>query len=185
MVLHAILFFILISFLEKTKKEIFMTNKKDDWLKTNKNYARKMLCCAWSMTYRTGVAFLLAQVCTNSRWQIEFFHNSRLIRRTQQKNNPRKLTRDWTQKWESVSHSNHYTRMFCVFVEGCNWVLFMHGWFCSIRLIYIDLIGQKSLHFETKLDCKHLPFSWTHPDLYWCTTQLLECALTGISFVNV
>ena len=28
----------------------------------------------------------------------------------------------------------------------CNWILFMQGWSCSIRLIH--LIGRKSLHFE-------------------------------------
>ena len=65
------------------------------------------------------------------------------------------LTRDWTQiTCLSVRHLNHYTRMFSVLVWGCNWNLFMHGWFCPIRLIY--LIGPKSFHFEKKLECKFL-----------------------------
>ena len=32
---------------------------------------------------------------------------------------------------DSVSHSNHYTRMLSVLVWDCNWILFMHGWFCQ------------------------------------------------------
>ena len=31
---------------------------------------------------------------------------------------------------------------------GCNWILFVHGWFCPIHLI-----GQKPVHFEKKLNC--------------------------------
>ena len=31
----------------------------------------------------------------------------------------------------SVTHSNHYT----VLVWGCSWILFIHGWFCPVRLI--------------------------------------------------
>ena len=63
------------------------------------------------------------------------------------------LTRDWTQiTFLTVSHSNHYTRMFSELLWGCNWILFMHGWFCPIGLIH--LIGRKSLRFEKKqLDC--------------------------------
>ena len=49
---------------------------------------------------------------------------------------------------DSVSHSKHYTTMFSVLVWGYSWILFMHGWFCSIRLIH--LIGRKSLYFENK-----------------------------------
>ena len=36
--------------------------------------------------------------------------------------------------------------MFSVLVWGCNWILFMHGWFYPIHLIH--LIGRRSLHFE-------------------------------------
>ena len=82
------------------------------------------------------------------------FHNSRLIRRIQPQKIYKKfrdLTRDWTQiTCLSVSHSNHYARMFFMLVEGCYWILFMHGWFCPVHIIY--LIGQKSLHFEKKID---------------------------------
>ena len=57
------------------------------------------------------------------------------------------LTRNWTQvTCLAVSHYNHYTRMFSVLVWSCNWILFMHGWWCPIHLIH--LIGRKSLHFE-------------------------------------
>ena len=88
----------------------------------------------------------------------EFFHNSRLIRWIQQKQlakKPRDLTRDWTQiACIAVRHLNHYTKLFSVLVWGCNWIPFMHGWFCPIRLIH--LIGCKSLHFEkTRLTSIH------------------------------
>ena len=57
------------------------------------------------------------------------------------------LGKDWTRViCLAVNHSNHYTRRFSVFVWGCNWTLFMHGWFCLIHLIHP--IGWKSLHFE-------------------------------------
>ena len=84
------------------------------------------------------------------------FHNSRLITRIHQKIfiilQFTDLTRGWMQiTCLAVSHSNYYTRMFSVLVGGCNWILFMHGWFCPICLIH--LIGRKSLHFEKKLDC--------------------------------
>ena len=56
------------------------------------------------------------------------------------------LTRDWTQiSCLAVKHLNHYTRMFSVLVGGCNWIQFMHGWFCPICLIH--LIGWNVLHF--------------------------------------
>ena len=42
--------------------------------------------------------------------------------------------------------SNHYTSKFSLLVWGCNWILFMHRWFCPIHLI-----RGKSLHFEKKL----------------------------------
>ena len=71
----------------------------------------------------------------------EFFHNSRLIRRIQQNKiykKLRNLTRDWTQiTCLTVRHLKHYTRMFSVLVWGCNWILFMLGWFCPIRLIHL------------------------------------------------
>ena len=59
------------------------------------------------------------------------------------------LTRDWTPTiCLAVSHK-HYSRMFSVLLSGCNWVS-LHGWFCPICVIHLDLIGQKSLHFEKK-----------------------------------
>ena len=83
---------------------------------------------------------------------IEIFHNSRVIRRIQHNKIYKKfrdLTRTWTQiTCLAVSHSNRYTRMFSKLLWDCNWVLFMHGWFCPIHLI-----GRKSLHFEKKLEC--------------------------------
>ena len=61
----------------------------------------------------------------------------------------RDLTRDWTQiACLAARQFNHYTRMFSMLVWGCNWILFMHGWFCRICLIH--LIGRKYLHFEKK-----------------------------------
>ena len=99
---------------------------------------------------------LICQMTDDSRQRsFEFFHNSRLIRWIQQKKIYKKfrdLTSDWTQiTCLTVRHPNHYTRVFSVFVWGYNWILFMHGWFCPICLIY--LIGRKSLHFE-KLEYK-------------------------------
>ena len=35
--------------------------------------------------------------------------------------------------------------MFSLLVWGCNWILFMHGWFYPIHVIW-----QKNLHFEIK-----------------------------------
>ena len=67
----------------------------------------------------------------NSILSIEFFHNSRLIRRIQQNKIYKKsidLTRDWT--WIprlTVRHLNHYTTMFSVLVWGYDWILFMHS----------------------------------------------------------
>ena len=88
----------------------------------------------------------------------EFFHNSRPIRRIQQ-NKIYKKFRDFTRNWTQITcltvrHLNHYTKLFSVPVWGCNWILFMFGWFCPIRLIH--LIGWKSLHFEkTRLFIQH------------------------------
>ena len=95
-----------------------------------------------------------------SRVSFEFFRNSCLIRWIQQNQIYQKsvdLTRDWTQiKCLAVSHSNHYTiTLFSVLVWGCYWILFMHGWFCWICLIF--LIGRNSLHFENKLRGFALP----------------------------
>ena len=91
---------------------------------------------------------------TKQHMLFEFFHNSRLIGWIEQKRIYKKfgdMTRDWTQiTCLAVRHFNHYIRMFSVLVWGCNWILFMHRWFCLIRLI-----GQKSHHFEKKLDCEH------------------------------
>ena len=67
------------------------------------------------------------------------------------------MTRDWTKMTcLAVSHSNHYTKMFSVLVWGSNWILFMHGWFCPIRLIHV--IGRKSLHFEKRTCLLHLKY---------------------------
>ena len=49
---------------------------------------------------------------------------------------------------QAISHSGLCTRIFSVLAWGRNWILSMHGWFCSIRLIH--LIGRKSLYFENK-----------------------------------
>ena len=45
----------------------------------------------------------------------------------------------------SPAHSNQYTKMFSMLLWGCNWILFMHGWFCSICLTH--LIGRKSVRY--------------------------------------
>ena len=80
---------------------------------------------------------------------IRDFHNSRLIQQNKIYNKFIDLTRDWTHSTcLAVSNLNHYTtcRRFSVLVWGCNWILFMHAWFCSICLIH--LIGRKSLHLK-------------------------------------
>ena len=57
------------------------------------------------------------------------------------------MTRDWTLiTCLAVSHPNLYTWIFSAFVWCWNWILFMHEWFCPIRLIH--LIRWKYLHFE-------------------------------------
>ena len=59
----------------------------------------------------------------------------------------RDLTSYWTQiACSAVRHLNYYTKLFSVLMWGCISIIFMHGWFCPIRLIH--LIGRKSLHFE-------------------------------------
>ena len=82
----------------------------------------------------------------------DFFHNSHLIKWIQQNKICKRitdLTRDWT-KYAClvVKRFNHCTRMFSVLVWGCNWILFIHGWFCPIGLIH--LIGRKSFSFWKK-----------------------------------
>ena len=58
--------------------------------------------------------------------------------------------KDWIQiAFLPLSHSNHYITMFSVLVWGCNWILFMHGRFCPVRLIH--RIRRISLHFDKKL----------------------------------
>ena len=92
----------------------------------------------------------LYQKKRHNMMSFEFFHNSRLIRRIQHNKIYKKyrdLTRDWTTDRLLDSRLlNHYTKLFSVLVWGYNWILFMHGWFCPIRLIH--LIPRKSLHFE-------------------------------------
>ena len=56
------------------------------------------------------------------------FYISRLIRQTEQKLFSKNLDQI---ACLAVSYSSHYTRMFSVLVLGCNWMLFMHGWFCQ------------------------------------------------------
>ena len=49
--------------------------------------------------------------------------------------------------------------MFSVLVWGCNWILFIHGWFCPIRLIH--LFGRKFPHFEKARSSIHSDRKWT------------------------
>ena len=87
---------------------------------------------------------------------MEFFHNSHLIRRIQQKKrNLQKIPKNWNSKKFQIScltamHLNYYTKPYTVLVWGCNSMIFMHGWFWPIHLIH--LIGWKSLHFEKKIE---------------------------------
>ena len=89
-----------------------------------------------------------------SEFHASFFHNSRLIRRIQQKEILKKfrdLSRNRTQiACLAVGHLNHYTKLFSVLVWHCNSILFMHEWFCPIHLI-----GWKSLHFEKTRRVQH------------------------------
>ena len=75
---------------------------------------------------------------------VEFFHNSRLIRRIQQK--------DWSQiNCLTVSLSNHYTRMFSVLVWDCKWIL-VHAWMILSNLSNSSNWMKISLFWQ-KLDC--------------------------------
>ena len=113
----------------------------------------------------------------------EFFHNSRLIRRIQQNKIYKKfrdLTRNWTQiTCLTVRHLNHYTKLFSVLVWGYNWILFMLGWLCPIRLIH--LIGRIALHFEkTRLihqPCLTQQCSFTKGDVMWLADNCWYCLL--------
>ena len=103
---------------------------------------------AWK--YDSSVAKLKLSTC---KWlfstkTFEFFHNSHLIRQSQQNKLQKIQTLDQLLNPDhllAVSHYNHYTRMSSAVVLGCNWILFIHERSCPIRLI-----GQKSLHFEKK-----------------------------------
>ena len=55
--------------------------------------------------------------------------------------------------------------MFSALVGGCNWILFMHGWFCPIRPIHLN--GRKSLHFEKKTRLTSLILSTSIPWPLW------------------
>ena len=87
-------------------------------------------------------------------WSVLQWGNRKYIREIRSKKNYKKI-RDLIRDWKQISHSNHYTRMFSVLVWDCNWIYrFMDGWFCSIRLNYLHVIGRKSLHFE-KINLKN------------------------------
>ena len=84
--------------------------------------------------------------------QSSFFHNSRLIRWIQQDKIYKKILDQGLNPDRLLScqqRSNHYTGMIFVFVWGCNWILFVYGWFCPICIIH--LIGRKSSHFEKNI----------------------------------
>ena len=100
---------------------------------------------------------------------VEFFHNSRLIRRIQQKEIYEKfrgLSRDWTQiACLAVRYLNHYTNLFSVFVWDCNSILFMHGWFCPIHLIGLSQkrpLWSKAWCWSEKNVLKILHFTLKH-----------------------
>ena len=61
---------------------------------------------------------------------------------------------------------------------GCNWILFIRGWFCPLRLFH--LIGRKSLHFEKIRTFKGSEHKWRSNN--WTTTKsLLDTALKKFS----
>ena len=94
------------------------------------------------------------------------------------------MTRDWTQiTCLVVKYFNHYTRMFSVLVWGYNWILFKHGWFCSIRLIH--LIGQKSLHFEKKTRLTSVLFTCTLHSSHTVLQELMTRVCPWIVLLNV
>ena len=93
----------------------------------------------YPLTFSSAGGTQTPSIVCAAQWS--FFYNSSLIGRMHQQKNP-KNSRGWTQiTCLAVNHSNHYTRMFSVLVWGSNLILFMHGWFCPIRLIH--LIGRK------------------------------------------
>ena len=93
----------------------------------------------------------------NSESFNQLFPNSHLHRQIHNKKNLSKIQRlakDWLQiSCLAVSHSNHYTRMFCMPVWCCNRILFIHGWFCPNHLIH--LTGQNSFHLNSFLKEDH------------------------------
>ena len=46
--------------------------------------------------------------------------------------------------------------MFSVLVSGCDWILFINGWFCPICLIY--LIRWKSVYYRPQRSCEGYVF---------------------------
>ena len=142
-----------VSLKQPVEKRYFTLYVKDLW-------GPKILAGLYSLSRReVFLTMNVKDICRIEVWKghilwtrnaIEFVHNFHLNRWIQQNKICKQftdLTRDWTQiACLAVSHSNHYTRMLFVLVWGCNWILFMHGWFCPICLIH--LIGWKSLNFE-------------------------------------
>ena len=62
------------------------------------------------------------------------------------------LIKDWIHiSCSVVSNSNHNTRIFSVLVWVGNWLLF-HAWVILSNL-FNSSFGQKSLHFEKKIEC--------------------------------
>ena len=100
----------------------------------------------WKYFGKTCSAFMLLQIfrilklLENIFTHPSFFKILVQLDELNKKKLPKKL-RDLTRNWTNmaclaVRDFNHYTRMFSVLVWGCNWILFMHGWFCPIRLIH-------------------------------------------------
>ena len=73
------------------------------------------------------------------------------------------VTKDWTQI--AGLGVRHFTRMFSEIVWGCNWMLFMHGWFCPIRLIgdsksYLSGLPQLRINVWAYFGGFFLALSW-------------------------
>ena len=79
--------------------------------------------------------------------------------------------------------------MFSVLVWGCNWILFMYGWFWPFRLI--PLIRRKSLDFEKSINTRALIRESTtnitlvcHITELWSSAETLEGSCILMSMVS-
>ena len=136
-------------YLFDAKKNIgnLITSSQNDKVQTSVIwlYFQSSHCCTHSG--RVQLNLRIQHIFTSDLYRFNrAFHNSRLIRRIQQKEiykQFRHFSRDWTQiACLAVRHINHCTKMFSVLVWDCNSIIFMHEWICPICIIHLFILKK-------------------------------------------